>query len=86
MWKAIRVGALLGTSILLLCSALGLAMQTRGVQMDAVTTEHRFTSLEDKVDNLIRDITEIKLTRWLELLGISGLIGERGIQIISRKM
>lgn len=47
--------------------------------------EHRFSVLETKMDSLKDSIDDLETKKWLELLMITGLLGERGVQIIKNR-
>lgn len=57
----------------------------RQATVNPIEIEHRFTSLEENVNVIRADLAELKLTRWLELLGLSGLLGEAGLRISKKK-
>lgn len=56
------------------------------VNGDRVTTERRFSVLETKMDMIKASQDSSETVRWIELLMLSGLLGERGIQIAKNKL
>ena len=50
----------------------------------AKENEHRFTALETKVDSMQHDISDIRGYGWIQIIGLSGLMGEAGIRIIKK--
>lgn len=86
--RVIRFAACIGTAAaLIFVSALSYAQLpavTRG-QIDPVATEHRFTTVETELAEIIREIADLKSMEWVKVLALSGLIGEAGIRVYARK-
>ena len=82
----VRAGICLGFSLLLLGGALVIA-QGDGSRNDMESPrdiEHRFTALETKVDIIIEKMRTEEWSKWFGILGISGLLGEKGLSLIRK--
>lgn len=87
--KAVRGTACVTVAILLLVVAARASTQQHkpeDLSLSPVAIEHRFTTLEEKVDQILGEISDMKITKWIEMVLMSGLIGERGIQLLRRKV
>lgn len=85
---AVRVGVCFGIALVLAVSAFSMKPTSQlppSSTMDPLSVEHRLTSLESKMDQAVEELLEMKFTRWAELLGLSGLLGEAGIRLVKRK-
>lgn len=61
--------------------------------LENIATEHRFSVLEMRTEELQHNIAdlrasnaELNLHSWLELIGIAGLLGETGVRIAKNKL
>lgn len=50
-----------------------------------IQNEHRFSVLETKVNAIDERTSFISNTMWAVVVGMSGLLGERGVSLIRRK-
>ncbi len=63
------------------------------VSVDAIQYEHRVTSLEGAVQNLAGvqklmadQLNDLRNTKWLELIALSGLMGETGLRTLKSRI
>ncbi len=86
MW--VRIVLLITISLLL----FGAVAYKVFAQETTWQTEHRMTAVETRVDSMAQDIRDTRKavddlgrTTWMQLLALSGLIGERGLQVLKNK-
>jgi hypothetical protein len=53
---------------------------------DKVGIEHRFSTLETKMDAVKESQDSAQTIKWIELFMLSGLLGEKGIQIVKSRI
>lgn len=58
--------------------------QALAVAIDPIQNEHRFTTLETKVEVIAQDLKEMRQYNWAVILGLAGLLGEAGIRIVKK--
>lgn len=85
--QSIRIVALLSLSFFIGIISLSSVYAERADPQDngAISIEHRFSVLETKVSQIGDDMADFRWKSWLELLGISGLVGETGLRVIKSK-
>ena len=84
-----RVSLLLGLSILIF-SSVAIAWQSDVSQanlrgMELIANEHRFSVLETEMSVMKAKLEDLSLHSYLQLLALSGIIGETGIRILKGK-
>jgi hypothetical protein len=78
----VRVAFLVGLSAAMV--AVSCSHLLRGQEANPihdVMEEHRLTALESRTDALAQRISDLSGQLWLTMIGIAGLVGERGYQI-----
>lgn len=79
-FRLMRAGAFFALALMMLFTAVALLAQP-----DPVTTEHRITTLETKMDEVVEQIADLKQYLLYGMAGTAGLCGEAGIRLVRRK-
>jgi hypothetical protein len=81
---------LVAVRVILLLSIAGVlsskfaAQGTGQDSLRVIQEEHRFTVLETEVNQLVKDIADLKLMDEFKTLGIAALLGESGIRLFGK--
>jgi hypothetical protein len=88
--RGARAAVLIAISIFLLMIAIAELMkaQTRENQRTdslVIENEHRFTTLETRLDSIQGDIKDLKQYNWVVYSALAGLAGESALRILKKK-
>jgi hypothetical protein len=93
----LRITALLSCSLwLLFCASLNIMVLAQGrpripddsasaQYLQNIANEHRFSVLETKLDNIDSRTSFLQNSMWALIVGMSGLLGERGIGLLRER-
>jgi len=86
VFRGVRAAILIAISIFLLCIAIAMVLKGQVVDGPSVVeNEHRFTSLEVRLDTIQNDIKDLRQYNWIIYTALAGLAGEAGLRIIKGK-
>ena len=87
IFRGIRSAILITVAILLLIYAFAaiLHAQRAPSDLEPILQEHRITALETKMDNIVRDVADVRSYEWMLLIGMAALLGEKGVNLLKAR-